>query len=256
MTFSPSKTDPGTAMIIQARLGSTRLPGKVACRLAGRPLIGHQVERLRAFGLLDRFPLIIATTDNPADDAIADIADEYGVAWFRGDEHDITKRFIDAAQAFGIHQIIRLQGDDPLVDPRGILAVYRAHRTGDYDLTTGAHKYGWILGTAAMVIEANALIRAWEITRAADPDRLSAGFAPFDPKFFNIHKISPPADEIRNDLFLTVDYPEDFELVSSVFLYFLRQEAGYRFENRDIIAQCDRGAFTVNNRHLHQPFDE
>lgn len=242
------------AMVIQARTGSTRLKRKVLRPIMDRPLLGHLVERLRAHGLDSLAPLVLATGDTAADDELAAVASAMGLVVFRGSESDVTLRFLQCAQSIGIETILRLQGDDPLVDPAGIKAVAEAHAQGGAELTTGAHRDGWVLGTASMAIDTSALRRAYEATSKTDPARLQKGFVDLGEAFFQIRKIAPPEGEAFTDIFLTVDYPEDFTLVESVYKQFL-PEKGYAFDNKDVLQWLKSRGLSRQNAHLHEPFD-
>ena len=244
-----------TAMIIQARMGSSRLPGKVCAPIAGRPMLHHQVERLRAHGLMDRYRLIIATTTNPEDDQLEALGNEIGALVYRGDALDIALRFLGAARLHEVETIIRLQGDDPLVDPAGICRAMEVHREGAWEVTTGAHRGGWVMGTSVVVMQSAALQAAHDHYAAVDPARLTAGFVPMEAERFNTAKITPGPGEARDDIFLTVDYPEDFDVVSRVIEHFIETK-GYLFDNRDIIGFCDQQGICQANRHLHEPFDD
>lgn len=246
----------GVGMIIQARMGSSRLPGKVCKIIKGKEMLYHQIERLRSFGFIEKYPLVIATTKNNEDDIIMDVAKETNVQAFRGSVSDVSKRFIEAAEEYKINKIIRLSGDDPLVDPNCIEAVYNAHHSGNYDVTTGAHKNGWIFGTTTAIIEFKALKTAYQMLSHSNPERLTTSFVKFDSIVFKINKISPPDNQIRTDILLSVDYLEDFILVSEILSYFIDRGLGYNFSNRDIIKLCDMGIFELNNKHLHKPFDD
>ena len=103
------------ALIVQARMGSKRLPGKVMMAAHGQPLLGHQIDRLRQVKLAQQ--IVIATTLNPFDDAIADFCAARHTAVFRGSEEDVLARFAEAAQANGVDVIVRLTADCPLIDP-------------------------------------------------------------------------------------------------------------------------------------------
>jgi spore coat polysaccharide biosynthesis protein SpsF len=101
-------------IIIQARMGSTRLPGKVLMNIAGRPLLRHILDRLRHL----RYParVLVATGDSVRDDPIAEWCAARHAECFRGSEHDVLKRYFDCAHAMGFEQIVRLTGDNPFTD--------------------------------------------------------------------------------------------------------------------------------------------
>lgn len=104
--------------IIQARTGSTRLPGKVFMNLAGRPMLFHIIERLKSCRLVDK--IILATTREPEDQAILDFADEQKVLSFAGDTDDVQARFIAAATTHDVNCIVRICSDSPFIDPKMI----------------------------------------------------------------------------------------------------------------------------------------
>lgn len=243
-------------MVVQARMGSTRLPGKVLTMVQGKELLRHLLERVALLGLNGRFPVIVATTDRPEDRAVAALAESMGCFAFRGSETDIGRRFIDAAERFGLERLVRLQGDDPLVSLAGIAAVMQGHEPGADDLTTCAHRKGWILGTASMVIELEALKKAHSLTEKRDPAGLHAGFVPFDSSDFHIKKIRARADQNRTDIFLTVDYPEDLKIINDILAYFITSGQGCDFDNPDIIRLFDEEIIKPVNQRLHEPFDE
>src|SRR5262249_4251399 len=125
---------PRIVAIIQARMGSTRLPGKVLRPIAGQPLLWHIVHRLRKSRLID--DVAVATTTDPRDDAIVEFGQKYGVAVVGGPEANVLARFALAAQATDADVIVRVSSDAPFIDAGFIdhlLAAMLAQR-GDYVL--------------------------------------------------------------------------------------------------------------------------
>ncbi len=106
---------PHVAAIIQARMGSTRLPGKVLMPIAGRPLLWHIVYRLRKCRNVDQ--IVIATSDKPGDDSLMSFATEHNITLVRGSEDNVLQRFALAADKVEADVIVRICGDSPLVDP-------------------------------------------------------------------------------------------------------------------------------------------
>src|SRR5437016_942715 len=107
--------------IIQARMGSTRLPGKTFLPIEGHPMLWHVVERVRRVKQIEE--VVIATTANPLDDVIVEFARDNGLDFFRGDERNVLDRVYQAARIYGPTTIIRVAPDCPLLDPQVIETV-------------------------------------------------------------------------------------------------------------------------------------
>jgi spore coat polysaccharide biosynthesis protein SpsF len=118
---------PGTIAIVQARMTSTRLPGKVLADLCGKPLLAYMLDRIRRAKQLDR--IVVATTANASDDAIVELCDSLKVESFRGDETDVLSRYHGAARQADAEVVVRLTSDCPMHDPTVIdegIALYRS----------------------------------------------------------------------------------------------------------------------------------
>ena len=102
-------------VITQARTGSTRLPAKVTREVLGRPLLAYHLERLKMIKQADE--IVVATTGNPKDDIIVNIAEKAGVGWYRGSEDDVLSRYYEAATEYGAEVVVRVTSDCPLIDP-------------------------------------------------------------------------------------------------------------------------------------------
>ncbi len=103
-------------IVIQARMTSTRLPGKVLMEVAGRPMLAQQIRRLQGCAAVDE--IVIATTTNDTDNPIVELARHEGVGWFRGSEHDVLARYVGAARESQADVVVRVTADCPLIDPQ------------------------------------------------------------------------------------------------------------------------------------------
>ncbi|MDY7000572.1 MAG: amino acid adenylation domain-containing protein [Thermodesulfobacteriota bacterium] len=130
-----------TIAIIQARLGSTRLPGKVLFEVAGRSMIGIMIERLRRSRTLDG--IVLATGEGPVNNALEHSVAALGVPVFRGPEDDVLARYAGAAEAHGADVVVRLTGDCPLMDPEVVDLVVRTRAEGGYDYVTNVKPPTW-----------------------------------------------------------------------------------------------------------------
>jgi len=122
------------AAIIQARVGSTRLPNKVFKQIEGKPLIYHVTERVKQARLVDK--VIIATTTNIADDSIEQWCNENNIANYRGSENDVLNRYYNAAKLFNADVVVRITCDDPFKDPGVIDEVINCFLENNYDFAS------------------------------------------------------------------------------------------------------------------------
>jgi spore coat polysaccharide biosynthesis protein SpsF len=105
-----------TIAMIQARMGSTRLPGKVLLPLGGKCVLRHVLDRVKQARCLDT--VVVATSEHPTDDRLAALCRDWNVPVFRGSESDVLGRFVAAARLFDAARIVRINADNPLIDPR------------------------------------------------------------------------------------------------------------------------------------------
>jgi spore coat polysaccharide biosynthesis protein SpsF len=118
--------------IVQARMGSTRLSGKILKPLAGKPALWHLADRLNRSKRMKE--IIVATTTNPEDDVVAKFCEENGIRCFRGSENDVLDRYYQAAKAFTADPIIRITADCPVIDPAIVDEVIEGFFAGNYDV--------------------------------------------------------------------------------------------------------------------------
>jgi spore coat polysaccharide biosynthesis protein SpsF len=200
--------------IIQARMGSERLPGKSLMRLAGKPLLHHVVQRALAATSLDR--VILATTTLPDDGLIAQEAALLGVPVFRGDPVDVLDRYYKAAQEYGVKSIVRLTGDNPFVDPELVdRAVEVFLRQDNLDYLGNKVSPSYPIGLDVEVFSQAALRTAWQNARTDWEREHVTPYILSHPKLFKLKNLDAPED--LTHLRLTVDYPQDLELAAQIY---------------------------------------
>lgn len=197
-------------VLLQARVGSTRLPGKALLPIMGKPMLHYTVETLKLSPVVDR--VVLAIPLNPADDPLVDFAREHAVDCFRGSEANVLERFYRASLQFKDTYYFRATGDNPILDyrhPQRLLDHLIANRC-DY---TG--ESGMPLGSAVEAFTFGALEKCFkEATSEADLEHVTLFMK--QSGRFNVRYIDAPLECFYPQLRLTVDYPEDFQRVTRI----------------------------------------
>jgi spore coat polysaccharide biosynthesis protein SpsF len=200
--------------ILQARMSSSRLPGKVMRPILGTPMMGRQIERLRRSRSLGE--LVVATSTDASDDVVADYAASLGCGVHRGSLQDVLARYVGAAAAFGpADHVVRVTADCPLADWSVIDACIALHLESGADYTSNTVERTYPKGLDVEVVKARLLpVAAAESNDPYDHEHVTPYFYR-NPQRFGIQQLvqSPDHNEIR----WTVDYPEDFEFVTRVY---------------------------------------
>jgi spore coat polysaccharide biosynthesis protein SpsF len=209
-----------THLIIQARMNSSRLPGKVLKSVLGKPLLQYQIERLTRTVQTDG--IIIATTISAVDDAIVELCDRLKIPTYRGSESDVLNRYAEAAQQFDSEVIIRITSDCPLIDPELVDRVIRFYQDHDFDyVVTNEQIY-----PRGMDIEIFSSEMLHSANLNAQKPHEREHVTPYfyqNPNQFSIGTYTetiPEAIQAENCR-LTVDTIEDFQLIQTLieFLY-------------------------------------
>lgn len=202
--------------IIQARMSSTRLPGKVLKTVKGRPLLSYQVERIRRARLLEQ--IVVATTASAHDGALARFCEEEKLNYFRGSEKDVLARFYQAAKRFKANVIVRLTADSPLIDPLLIDEAVNFYKNNtdlyDYVANTAPPPSTFPDGMDVEVFSFSVLERAF-LEAKLPSEREHVTFYLWKTAKFRTYQIKHSRD--YSHYRFTVDYPQDFEVVSEIF---------------------------------------
>ncbi|MBT9585614.1 glycosyltransferase family protein [bacterium] len=199
--------------ILQARLGSTRLPGKVLKEVQGKSLLEHQCERLSRCKSLSR--QVVATTTLEADQAIVQQCEDMGVACFRGSESDVLERYQFAAVAFQAEVVVRLTSDCPLVDPHVVDQVVHLYLDSHFDYVSNCQRRTYPRGLDCEVFSARSLLIAHQEARLPQEREHVTPFFYTRPERFSIghHLFHRDLSGHR----WTVDTEADFQLIEKVY---------------------------------------
>lgn len=228
--------DAAVRVVIQARMGSTRLPGKIMAPLAGRPLLEHVVRRLQAAGREFGAPweVMVATTNRAEDDLTEQLCGHLGVPCFRGDALDVLARYVAATADMNENAIaLRATADNPLYCPRRTATVVHEHRAYEVDYTSIRE----LSPTVPEVFRVGALRHMARV--AVDPyqrEHVTPFFRQF-PWSYRVRLLPTDWQGLRPDLPLTVDTPGDLARLQGIFDALSRGEPLFSVDSA--YAWCD-----------------
>lgn len=204
--------------IIQARMTSSRLPGKVLMEIDGRPVIDYLLERLGYCKYLQI--ILLATTTNTEDDPLVSYAIKRNIPYFRGSEHDVLDRYYNAAEKFGIEHILRITADCPLVDPRVCDSVIECYQKEKVDFVVTGPSFAE--GLDCEIFSRQVLSTAHQkAKRISEREHLTL-YIHNHPETFKKITLENDTDDGRYRF--TIDEPADFEVVKSIILSLYRKD--------------------------------
>ena len=233
-----------TVAIIQARCNSIRFPNKVLREVVSKPLISLLITRLSAAVLLDE--IVLATTTNPGDDKLAEIAEGMGINCYRGEENDVLARYLEASRLFGADVVVRITGDCPLIDADLVDQVISEFLERKVDYCSNSWPPTYPDGLDVEVFSVVALKYASEnATASFDREHVT----PFIRDCEKFSKATLSNSVNLSEMRWTVDELEDFELVKSVFEYFDPEK---HFSWMDVLrlAKAQPALFASNKKYV------
>lgn len=219
--------------VVQARMGSTRLPGKVLKNMGGESVLARVVKRLRRSSLISE--VVIATSASPGDAAVVREADRVGVRCFRGSERDVLDRFYQAARMFHAELVVRITSDCPLIDAEITDKAIRAFINDRPDYASNALERTYPRGLDTEVISADALARAWREAKEPYEREHVTPFLYEHPELFSIVSVGNDVD--YSSFRWTLDTLEDLEFIRAVYGRFDNRDD---FSWRDVLALLER----------------
>jgi spore coat polysaccharide biosynthesis protein SpsF len=200
---------------VEARMASTRLPGKVMRKLMGKPVLHRVVERISQAKSVEE--VIVATSVNPADDIIADYCQTNGISYYRGSEDDVLKRIIDAAAKFGGEVIVQLGADNPFYDPDIIDQLGTIYLNGECDYVCNDLEPTYPNGVEVHVLSLKTLRGVMARTDNKIDHEDVVRYIWEHPEQYRILNIKATRELYAPDIRLTLDYEEDYTVIVKVF---------------------------------------
>jgi len=213
---------------IQARMGSSRLPGKVLKKICGKPMLQWQVDRIRRSRLVDQ--VVVATTTNPKDDEIAEFCKENDICCHRGSEVNVLNRIALLIQRNNIDVHVEFYGDSPLPDAQIIdeFIGYYLKLLPEYDCVSSAVETSYPPGQEVIVYRGDILVELDELLRNGDPLREHVAYnITRYPDRYNVASIKAPAWYRQPEMYLEVDTEKDFKMMKELIGYFCNKKQEY-----------------------------
>jgi spore coat polysaccharide biosynthesis protein SpsF len=203
---------------IEARMTSSRLPGKVLLPVNGRPMLSYLVQRLRQAESIEE--IVLATTTNPTDDILIGFAKQNNISFFRGSEQDVMLRVIGASESANADVIVEITGDCPIIDPFIVEQAIRMYRKNPCDYLGNSIVRSYPDGMDTQVFSLDALRRSASMTNdPLDHEHVTLHIKNHPELFRIIHLVAPP-NEHWPELGLTLDEMDDYELLRKIIEHF------------------------------------
>ncbi|MBL7965873.1 MAG: glycosyltransferase family protein [Prolixibacteraceae bacterium] len=228
-------------IILQARTGSTRMPEKVIKPFwKDQSILDILIEKVKRLNV----PAVLATTENPSDDRICELAAQHNFPVFRGSENDVLDRFIQATRKHGFSKIIRVCADNPFLDPESMKTLICQFEQSDADYLSfqlAGNKPSILthFGFWTEAVKLSALEKVAQITSEKLYHEHVTNFVYGHPELFNVQFIqASPLVFSRTDIRMTLDTPEDFEIQKEIFAQLSTENPNFAIP--EIVAWLDR----------------
>ena len=235
--------------IIQARMGSSRLPGKVLMKIGIRPILQWVAERVEKALLVDK--VIVATSDNKQDDSIEQLCRRLGIDCFRGSEDNVLERYYEASKKYKADSIVRITSDCPLIDPEIIDEIIKVHFSHRNDCTMNDTDNSYSRGLDVEIFNFEALEKAYLNAKKNYQREHISPYIYEHPEMFRIERIEARGIFKRPEYRFCVDTRDDFELVNKIYQMLVNSKK--HISARNIIELLDfHPELAVLNSHVRQ----
>jgi spore coat polysaccharide biosynthesis protein SpsF len=201
---------------IEARMTSTRFPGKVLCEIGGKPALQLMIERVLQSDTID--DIFVATTTNNTDDPIVELCEKLNIKYFRGSEENVYQRVLETHQFFKSDIIVELSGDCPLIDPQVIEKGLHIFLNNTFDYVHTSFNYPLGMATEIFSLETlRSISRERELTMA-DKEHVTPYL--YTSGLYKTYQFEPNENEKMPEFSVTLDTLEDYEVIKSVYQHF------------------------------------
>lgn len=216
-------------IFVQARMGSTRLPGKILKQVLGKPLLLYQIERLKEVTLADCCRIL--TTTEKADDQIVSFCKDHGIPVFRGPEEDVLSRYHQAALEYRPDAIVRVSSDCPLIDPKVVNDIIRTYRDGfpQWEYVSNCITRTFPRGLDAEIFSFEALDKAFRLSIDKGEREHVTLHMYRHPELYRLRNVTNSED--LSDYRWTVDTTEDFELIKRILEHLYPRKPDFRMQD-------------------------
>jgi len=230
------------SIIVEARMGSSRLPGKVMKKILNKPVLELLIDRLKQVRSVNK--IIIATTKNPKDIDIVKLAKKNKVNFFRGSEDNVMQRVKNAAEKFKAKIIVSITGDCPLIDPKIIEYAIKLFTINKVDYVSNCHVRSYPDGMDVQVYPLSALRKSYNLTNSKiDREHVTLHIRK-NPKIFKTIHFFSKDEEFWPNLGLTLDEEKDLKLIQKIFNRFKKNRK--KFSLIEILNFLKKNKFLLN----------
>ena len=227
--------------IIQTRMSSDRYPGKVLHEVNGKPMLHYLIESINRCNTLDT--VVVATSLDRSDDAVADFCGKLGIEFYRGPVEDVAGRFVEALKTYKFDAFVRLNGDSPLLDHRLVDMAMGVFKSARYDMVTNVLKRTFPKGQSVEIIDRTVFERTYpKMLTSAEREHVTRYFYKHQQEF-SIYNFASVTD--NRGIQLSVDTPEDMETFASIISKMDRPHWQYGLED---ILKIHRNITAVSQR--------
>jgi spore coat polysaccharide biosynthesis protein SpsF len=226
--------------IIEARMTSSRLPGKVLMEINKKPVLWYLIRRLKKIKRINN--IILATTTNKEDDELVNLAKKNKIKFYRGSEHDVMQRVLFAARKFKTDIIVSITGDCPIIDHNLVSQCLNSFLKNNVDYLSNSNIRSYPDGMDVQVYNYQALRKSYSLTRSMEDKEHVTLHIRKNPNKFKILNIVAPSELHYPNLGLTLDYYQDFILIKKL-INFFNKKKNYYFTCEDILKIYKKNKF-------------